>query len=327
MKSSLAAAALIAMGSLSAAADTLAEKPDCAADLAYAVTLLNGQQFWPKFEPRPGVAPVEENGRCVLRGGVFSFKSDSMPYLQLVEEVTWTAVWGEDGRGSVPLKVMLDVPKGQRRPDLGEFGIKGFNPRPDPKKGFWSLYVDFEFDQDRLQLLMNRYDFTSSDGARILSSWRLQLADPADERLNSEDVASRDLLGIKEFELRLQDEGYLQQWIAENTAILMLAFQSSSDAMLDWLKGELSAEVKELPDNVIDEDSLSALLSMINMIPAPEGVMHLKIGFEKGLFFGDALNDSRTINAYMDDAKVETLASILQRFGATISARHEPVLP
>ena len=327
MKSSLAAAALIALGSLSTAADTLAEKPDCAADLAYAVTLLNGQQFWPRVELRPGAVPVEEDGRCVLRGGVFSFKSDSMPYLQLMEEVSWTAVWGEDGRESIPLKVMLDVPKGQRRPDLGGFGIKGFKPRQDPKKGFWSLSVDFEFDQDRLVLLMNRYDFTSSNGAHILSSWRLQFVEPADEQLNAEDVAPRDLLGIKEFELRLQDEGYLQQWIDENTAILKLAFQSSSDAMLDWLKGELTAEVKELPDNVIDEDSLSALLSMISMIPAPEGVMHLKIGFKKGFFFSDALNESRAINAYTDDAKVEPLASILQRFGATISARHEPVLP
>lgn len=319
MKSSLAAAALIALGSLSAAADTLAEKPDCAADLAYAVTLLNGQPSWGRIEPRPGVVPVAENGRCVLRNGVFSVKLKGPPYLLLMEEVVWTAVWGEDGRVSMPPKLRLDIPKIKRALSAGERNSEVTKSVEDSESSFWGVHLDYEIDVSRDLISLNRLGLSVSPRNRVLVSGQIQLADRALTQLNGVGNHQDGAFGVNGMEFQVLDEGLIKILSVASFALVQYAFKISVDDSELFVKMFLSDQIEKLPEGLVDQSSRSALLSMVDMLPDLQGIMHFKMNSKNGLF----LNDIEAL----EEGGEEPLVERLLRAGITISARHEPVLP
>ncbi len=319
MKSSLAAAALIALGSLSAAADTLAEKPDCAADLAYAVTLLNGQQFWPRVELRPGAVPVEEDGRCVLREGSLFLWGKGMPYPVKIKEVAWTAVWGGEGRVSIPHKLVLDVPYIERAMFVGGQDSEVTESAEDLEASFWGVHLDYEIDVSRDLISLNRLGLSVGPRNRVLVSGQIQLAGQALTKMNGVGNHPDDVFGVKGVELQVLDEGLIKILSVASFALFQYAFKLSMDDAELFVKMFLSDQIEKLPEGLVDQHSRSALLAMVKMLPHPHGIMHFKINSETGLF----LNDIEAL----EEGGEEPLVERLQRAGITISARHEPVLP
>ncbi|WP_122520446.1 hypothetical protein [Pannonibacter phragmitetus] len=319
MKSSLAAAALIALGSLSAAADTLAEKPDCAADLAYAVTMLDELQIWRRIEPRTDMVPVEENGRCVLRKGGFSFFGKGLPYQIEMDEVVWTVTWGERGRVLLPQKLVLDITNSQGTPFVEGLDAETAELIQSLESSSWSLHLDYAMGPDWGWLELNRFGFSGPTDDAVQISGRLQLIEDMPP-LGSEQAHQEKQLGLKSWKLKVQDEGFLEivslsalgvmqqqlQWSYENTKLLLQLY--------------LSDMIKQLPERLMDQSSRSALLAMVDMIPHPKGIMQFEMNSETGLFLND-------IKALKDNKEKEPMGERLLRAGITISARHEPVLP
>ncbi|MBA4203950.1 hypothetical protein [Pannonibacter phragmitetus] len=319
MKSSLAAVALIVLGSLSAAADTLAEKPDCAADLAYAVTMLDELQIWRRIEPRTDMVPVEENGRCVLRKGGFSFFGKGLPYQIEMDEVVWTVTWGERGRVLLPQKLVLDITNSQGTPFVEGLDAETAELIQSLESSSWSLHLDYAMGPDWGWLELNRFGFSGPTDDAVQISGRLQLIEDMPP-LGSEQAHQEKQLGLKSWKLKVQDEGFLEivslsaldvmqqqlQWSYENTKLLLQLY--------------LSDMIKQLPERLMDQSSRSALLAMVDMIPHPKGIMQFEMNSETGLFLND-------IKALKDNKEKEPLVERLLRAGITISARHEPVLP
>ncbi|SUB01792.1 Uncharacterised protein [Pannonibacter phragmitetus] len=318
MKSSLAAAALIALGSLPAAADTLAEKPDCAADLAYAVTLLDELQIWRRIEPRPDMVPVEENGRCVLRKGGFSFFGKGLPYQIEMDEVVWAVTWGEPGRVSIPQKLVLDIKNSQRTPLVAGLDAEMVELIESLESSSWSLHFDYAIGPDWDWLELNRFGFTGPTGDAVQISGRLQLVEDTLPLEPNQAHQEKDL-GIKSLELKVQDEGYLEITALSTFKRMQQKLQWPEKSSDFFVKLLLSDGVRQLPEGLVDQHSRSALLAMVKMLPHPHGIMHFKINSETGLF----LNDIEAL----EEGGEEPLVERLQRAGITISARHEPVLP
>ncbi|MEH0076611.1 hypothetical protein V6L76_19395 [Pannonibacter sp. Pt2] len=318
MKSLFATGALILAGFVSAAASSQAAETGCAADVAYAASVLEKAATERAGAALSAMTPVEENGRCILRDVSLPLTEGMVTYTFEADEVAWTAHWGAGGREIAPQKLVLEMTGARNIPMFEGMPESIYQMRLIGERSRGSVHLDYELDPERKELALNRFEIDMGSGTRMRAAARLGdfdlpglLAVPAQM-----DKAAQ--IRLHELDLKLENGGFFESMSAVWIAFLYPAYGDTPENAVAAAKQLLAGQVESLPDQLVDQESRKALASIIASVPHPSGLLHVNVSSAKGV---SALDFAPL--AALEPMTLEAALPYLE--GVKITVRHDDV--
>lgn len=287
MKSLFATGALILAGCVSAAATSQAASSDCAADAAFAASVLRQVATERAGAALEAMTPVEENGRCILRDVSLPLSEGMVSYTVEADEIAWNAQWGADGRTHAPRKLVLDMTGTRNVPMFEGVPESIYQMRLIAERNSGSVHLDYELDPERKQLALNRLEIDMSGGTRMKAAARLDQFDLPGLLAVPAQMDKATQIRLHELDFKIESGGFFETMSAVWIAFLYPAYGETPGSAVDTAKQFLTARVGKLPDQLMDKDSREALTGIIASVPHPAGVMHVNIRSGKGIAMQD----------------------------------------
>lgn len=283
MKSLFATGALILSGCVAAAGSSQAAETDCAADVAFAASILAKAATERAGATLAAMTPVEENGRCILRNVSVPLSEGVVTFTIEADEVAWNAQWGADGRTLAPQKLVLDMAGTRNVPMYEGMPESIYQMRLMAERNQGSVHLDYELDQERKQLTLNRLEVDMGGGTRMKATAKLEQFDLPGLLAVPAQMDKAAQVRLHELDFKIENGGFFETMSSVWIAFLYPALGETPESAVEAAKQFLTDRVENLPDQLMNKESREALTGIIASVPHPRGLMHVNITSGKGI--------------------------------------------
>lgn len=271
MNSFLAAGFLVSATAL----PVVANDAGCVADLEATVSVLGGALT--------ALAPVFEEDRCVLRDLDLVVPGSGPEQVLHAGKISWKAKWVDRAEDVIPQALILDVQDAWLLTQMRDFEELAYQIRLVAELNSTDLHLDYTLDPETGRLDLNDLDIREASGNRLVVSARIG-------NFNLAALTARPLQADGLMQIRLDDldimwrntgffEGMAQLWLP----LVYPRFGSTPELAVANAKTWLRDQTIELPGNLAPPDSRDALAAILETLPHPEGIMHVRLATENGL--------------------------------------------
>lgn len=283
--------ALLAAGLLlcATAAPVLGSQADCQADLDLLRAALGEDVALDGPDPLAALAPVSEDGRCVLRDLAVQMPDGAAPGMLEAQEISWRATWPDAAPGGVPQSLVLDIRGARMVPQLRDMADMAYQMRLTAELSSTDLHLDYAIDPAAKRLVLSSLDVAQTGGNRLALSGTVENFDLTALTAQPPQLDKVMQFRLTDLDLRLRNAGLFESMAMLWLSAIQPQFGDTPEAAVDNARAWLTEQIGAMPDYLVTQDSRVAMAAMVATLPHPEGVMHLKLSTENGIAGQDVM--------------------------------------